>query len=122
MAAEQKSWLTRITERIIHRVPELGLEKNVHLREGFIDTAFTQIIVHANANKYELRWDKDLVECVVRLYNYQGLEGSTERTADGVSDSYDGPDILSPYLSRNVQQYIRPVGYQYSSTRFEYPL
>lgn len=115
------NWLTQITKKVIHRVPDLAFQKNEQLREDLINDAFTQIMIHSQANSYERQWDNLLVNCVVTLYNYLGTEGSVSRTADGISDSYDSSNILSPLLSRNIAPYLRPAGYVYSKTRFDYP-
>ena len=115
------AWLTRITERIYRRIPDLNtVETNLHLND-LIETALRQIVVFANANSYSTEWDYLLVECVIRLYNYEGMEGTIERKANGVNDVYESSDILSPYLSKHIVQYIRPCGYVYNANRFELP-
>lgn len=114
-------WLTRITEKISRRIPELNtVDTNLHLND-LIEEAVYQIVSFANANSYSKEWDYVLVECVIRLYNYEGVEGSISRKANGVEDVYESADILAPYLSKNIVPYIRPSGYSYNPNRFELP-
>ena len=121
MSQAENKWLTKITEKVYRRIPELNtVETNLHLND-LIEEALAQIVRFANANKYSTEWDYVLVECVIRLYNYEGVEGSTQRKANGVEDIYESSDILAPYLSRNIVPYIRPSGYVYSANRFDLP-
>lgn len=113
------NWITKIKEKILRRVPDL--KDNEELLNDLIDDAFTQIILHANANAYDRKWDNILVTCVVTLYNYLGVEGSTHRSANGISDDYESSNILSPILSRNIVSYIKPIGYVFPNTRFDMP-
>ena len=122
MAQSTKTtWLTRITEKITRRIPELNnAETNEHIND-LIDTAVRTIVTFANANSYNTEWDYLVIECVVRLYNYEGLEGSIERKANGITDIYESSDILASFLSKNIVPYIRPSGYNYAITRFDLP-
>lgn len=115
------TWSERINEKVVHRVPELGETDKVSLRQQLIDDAFVQIMDYSNANVYNPKWDNLLVNCVVTLYNYLGTEGSDVRVVDGIRDEYNSANILSPLLSRNLTQIIRPIGYIYSSNRFNMP-
>lgn len=121
MPAKTNDWITRITEEVIHRVPDLGAKDKEHLREGLIRNAFTKIMLHSQANAYDTSWDSILVDCVVTLYNYLGEEGSISRAAGGVSDTYACSNVLATLLASSIPHYIRPTGYVYSKTRFDYP-
>lgn len=121
MSQAENKWLTKITEKVYRRIPELNtVETNLHLND-LIEEALVQIVRFANANKYSTEWDYVLVECVIRLYNYEGVEGSIQRKANGVEDIYESGDILAPYLSKNIVPYIRPSGYVYNANRFDLP-
>lgn len=121
MSQAENKWLTKITEKVYRRIPELNtVETNLHLND-LIEEALAQIVRFANANKYSTEWDYVLVECVIRLYNYEGVEGSIQRKANGVEDIYESGDILAPYLSKNIVPYIRPSGYVYNDNRFDLP-
>ena len=121
MSQAENKWLTKITEIVNRRIPELNtVETNLHLND-LIEEALVQIVRFANANKYSTEWDYVLVECVIRLYNYEGVEGSIERKANGVDDVYESGDILAPYLSKNIVPYIRPSVYVYNDNRFDLP-
>lgn len=115
------TWSEKINERVVHRIPELGQENNVQLRQQLIEDAFSQIMIYTKANSYKREWDYILVNSVVILYNYLGTEGSTTRSVDGIRDEYGTSDILATYLSGNLPQYIRPIGYAYSDSRFDLP-
>ena len=115
------AWKTKIEKKITNRVPELNSNKNKALLDDLIDDALAQIVIYENASSYNTRWDNLLVNCVVTLYNYLGNEGSISRDANGVNDTYSSSSILSELLSRNITPYIKPTGYQYPSTRFDYP-
>ena len=121
MSQAENKWLTKITEKVYRRIPELNtVETNLHLND-LIEEALAQIVRFANANSYSTEWDYVLVECVIRLYNYEGVEGSIQRKANGVEDIYESGDILAPYLSKNIVPYIRPSGYVYNTNRFDLP-
>lgn len=124
MATKPKklTWIERINAKVQRRVPELAHTENQQLLQDLIDDAFTQIILHSNANEYNMAWDNILVNCVVTLYNYLGMEGSISRWASGIRDEYSSSNILSSILSNNIPPYIRPSGYKYKSTRFEQPI
>jgi hypothetical protein len=112
-------WITNIKSKVHTRVPEL--KENQDLCESLIDDAFTQIILHTNATAYRKEWDNILVNCVVILYNYLGVEGSKSRSANGVSDTYDSSVILAPTLASKLPYFIKPVGYVFPETRFNMP-
>ena len=113
------NWKTNITKRIVTRVPEL--KENTELLNELLEEAFVDIMNHSQATSYNKSWDSTLVTCVVTLYNYSGMEGSTNRSANGVSDTYESSDILSPILSRKIPHYIKPSGYTLPDTRFNMP-
>lgn len=121
MAETNNAWLTKITGKITRRIPNLNTSENNERISDLIETALCQIVNYENANSYNTKWDYLLVECVVTLYNYEGVEGSIERRANGVYDVYESANILSPLLARNISPYIRPSGYVYSNNRFDLP-
>ena len=55
-----------------------------------------------------------LVEQVISMLGTEPLTAT-------VKDEYGTSDILATYLSGNLPQYIRPVGYAYNATRFDLP-
>lgn len=112
-------WITNIKNKICTRVVEL--KDKQELLSDLVDDAFHQIMRHSNASAYKREWDNVLVNCVVTLYNYLGVEGSTHRSAGGISDDYESSNILSPILSRNIPTYIKPLGYVFPDTRFDMP-
>lgn len=113
------NWLSKIQKRVISRVPELS--ENQELLNELITEAFEGIMNHSNASSYKQEWDSTLVKCVITLYNYSGVEGSTRRTANGVTDQYESSDIISPILSRNIPHYVKPVGTVLPSSRLKMP-
>lgn len=113
------AWIDDIQTKITARVPELINDSE--LLQELIDESFYQIVNYTQANSYKKEWDNVLVECVVRAYNYSGLEGSTERSSGGVRDVYESSDVISNFISKRLKQYIRPIGYSYQSTRFDQP-
>lgn len=113
------SWKTQIKKKIFLKVPEL--KENNELCETLIEDAFSQIMLHTQAVSYKKDWDNVLVTCVATLFNYLGLEGSIQRSANGISDSYESSNILSSILSRSLPHYIKPVGYVFPNTRFNMP-
>jgi hypothetical protein len=115
------TWLERISIKVQRRVPDLSAEHNQGWLNDLIEDAFTQIVRYAKADKYDTAWDNLLVSCVVALYNYSGMEGSTSRSADGIRDVYESSNILSQLLSRNITPNIKPSGYKFSPTRFDFP-
>ncbi len=115
------TWIKRINAKVQRRVPDLKLESNQQLLQDLIEDAFTQIIIYSRADKYKKEWDNVLVNCVVVLYNYMGTEGSIYRSFDGIRDEYESSNILSPILSRNITQYIKPSGHKYPDNRFDMP-
>lgn len=115
------TWKNKIEKKITSRVPELGESKNTDLLEDLIDDALAQIVIFENASYYTTKWDNLLVNCVVTLYNYMGNEGSISRDANGVVDTYSSSSILSELLARNITPYIKPSGYVFPATRFDYP-
>lgn len=112
-------WKTKIIGKIQRRVPELA--ENDLLLEDLLEEAFYAIINYANVNAYNKEWDNLLITCVATLYNYMGMEGTTERRANGVLDFYETSSILTPILSRNICTCIKPSGYVFSEDRFKYP-
>ena len=115
------AWKDDITDKITRRVPELGERANEDLLDDLLDDAFRSIIIYSNANAYKKEWDGILVRCVAMLYNNIGVEGSVGRNSLSTYDSFDSTDIIASFIQRNIPQYIRPVGYKYSDTRFDYP-
>lgn len=116
------TWIEKITEKIKRRVPLIMEDtQGESLIIDLIDDALTQIVTYANANAYDKKWDNLLVTSVVTLYNYEGMEGSTSRNANGVSDVYNSSYILSELLASGITPYLRPCGYVYSPNRFDYP-
>lgn len=116
------TWYEKIVGKVKRRIPQIDdFENGEFLLEDLIEDALTQIVIFANANAYDKKWDNLLVNCVVTLYNYEGQEGSTSRDANGVNDTYSSSSILSELLSSNISPYIRPCGYGYSSNRFNLP-
>lgn len=114
------TWKQQITAQIERRIPEL--KGNEDLLDDYLNSAYKAIMRHTAANKYSSEWDDVLVNAVVMLYNYSGVEGSVERENGGVQDSYETSVILSPLLSRSdLPQYIRPVGYTFAADRFVLP-
>lgn len=113
------SWIDDITDMVYRRVPEL--EEQEELCEDLISDAFYAIMNYSKANSYEKKWDRTLVRCVAMLYNTIGAEGSTYRSSLDTIDTYDASDILASFIQANVQQYLRPSGYTFSETRFNYP-
>lgn len=112
-------WKTRITEKIQRRIPEL-INNNL-LLEDLLEEAFYAIVDYANVNTYDKKWDTLLVTCVATLYNYMGMEGTTERRTNGTLDFYDTSSILSPILAARISPCIKPSGYAFSADRFNYP-
>jgi hypothetical protein len=112
-------WKTKITAKIQRRVPELV--DNSLLLEDLLEEAFVSIMRYSNASAYNKEWDSLLVTCVVTLYNYMGMEGSTERRANGIVDFYETSSILTPILSRNITPCIKPLGYVFSEDRYKFP-
>ena len=115
------TWLERISLKVQRRVPDLSAEHNQGWLNDLIEDAFTQIVTYAKADKYDTAWDSLLVNCVVALYNYSGMEGSTSRSADGIRDVYESSNILSQLLSRNITPNIKPSGYKFNPNRFNFP-
>lgn len=113
------NWLANIKRKVTLRVVDLN--DNEELLTSLITDAFYQIMLHSNASSYKKEWDNILINCVVTLYNYLGVEGSTHRSAGGISDDYESSNILSPILSRSIPTYIKPVGYSFPDTRFDMP-
>lgn len=121
METKKTTWLTKITEKLNRRIPDLNTaETNEHIND-LIETSVRCIVNFAKANAYSTDWDYLVVECAVRLYNYEGLEGTIERRANGVIDYYESSDVLAPYLSKHIVPCIRPSGYVYATTRFDLP-
>ena len=112
-------WIDTIKSKIEHRNKELA--DNVDLVEDLIEDAFYEIMTYANANKYDKAWDRVLVKLVLEKYNTIGIEGSVSRNSGGTSDTYESSEVTSPTISRNISQFIRPSGYQYSPNRFDMP-
>lgn len=112
-------WKTKITAKIQRRVPEL--QNNNLLLEDLLEEAFCSIVRYANASAYNKEWDSLLVTCVATLYNYMGMEGTTERKANGVLDKYGTSSILTPLLSSNITPCIKPIGYVFGENRFAFP-
>ena len=113
------NWLSTIQKRVTIKIPELNDDQD--LLNELITEAFEGIMNHSQARAYNKDWDSTLVKCVVALYNYSVVEGSTHRSANGVTDDYESSDIIAPLLSRNIPHYIRPVGYVLPSSRFNMP-
>lgn len=112
-------WSDTILKRVYIRVPEL--KESPELAKELIESAFKAIMIHSQATSYKKDWDNTLVNCVVFLYNYLGVEGSTHRSANGITDTYESSHILSTILSRDIPHYIKPSGYSFPSTRFDMP-
>ena len=115
------TWLERISAKVQRRIPDLSIESNQGWLIDLIEDALSQIVSYARATKYDTAWDNLLVNCVVTLYNYSGMEGSQSRYANGVRDTYGSSDILSDLLTRNITPFIRPSGYKYPENRFDFP-
>lgn len=115
------AWKDDITDKIIRRVPELDGTANEDLLDDLIEDAFRSIMNYSKANVYKKEWDSVLVRCVAMLYNNIGMEGSTSRNSLSTYDTFDSTDIIGSFIQANIPQYIRPLGFKYSETRFDYP-
>lgn len=115
------SWIDDITEKVVRRVPALGEEDNEYLCEDLITEAFNAIIDYSQVNAYKKEWDYVLVRCVAALYNNIGTEGLLARSSLDTSDSYASADVIAPIIVSSVKQYIKPVGYKYSESRYTFP-
>lgn len=115
------SWTDDIKEKIVRRVPELGEPANDELCEDLIADAFHEIVKYAHVDAYKKEWDLTLVRCVAALYNNIGTEGLVSRSSLNTADSSTHTDVIAPIIVANVKQYIKPVGYVYSDTRFNFP-
>lgn len=113
------TWLEKIKTKIGNKNKEL--QDNDDLLEDLIEDAFYEIMEHSNANSYNLAWDRVLVQAVLEKYNTIGIEGSISRNSGGVVDTFASTNVSSPTISRNITPFIRPSGYAYSNTRFNYP-
>lgn len=113
------SWIDDINEKVIRKIPQL--ENDEDLCNDLIRDVFNEIIIYSKANTYEKQWDNILVRGVAMLYNNLGTEGLTERTSVSTKDTFDSVDVISNLIQSNIQQKIRPIGYSYSSTRFDFP-
>lgn len=116
------NWEDRVTARI-KRV--LGIEENEtnydNLIKDYINDSFIYIMDYTNAEKFSKSYESTLIECVVTLWRRRGVEGSTSRSAGGVSESYDSSIVVAPIIASHLVQYIRPTNYQYPDTRYDYP-
>ena len=115
------SWNDDITEKIVRRIPALGETDNEDLCQDLIEDAFRSIMIYSKADSYNKEWDSVLVRCVGMLYNNIGMEGSTSRESLSTTDTFDSTDIIASFIVRNIPQYIRPSGYSFSPTRFDFP-
>lgn len=115
------SWIDDIKERIVRRVPELGESANDELCDDLVAEAFNEIVNYAHVDAYRKEWDLTLVRCVAALYNNIGIEGLLSRSSLNTGDSLSHADVIAPIIVANVKQYIKPVGYVYSDTRFNFP-
>ena len=116
------AWEKKILIRIKTR---LGIEtsdtKKDELLRDYIKDSFVEIVRYTHSNSYDLSYDSKLIQCVVFLYNKRGVEGVVSRNANGISDNFDTALEIAPILA-TMPQNIKPVGYKYSSNRFEYPI
>lgn len=116
------TWLEKISAKIKRRIPQIDdFEDGELYLDDLIESALCAIVDYAKADEYETKWDRLLVTCAVMLFRYDGQEGSTSRKANGVEDVYPSTAILSEYLAANIVPYLRPCGYVYSSTRYDFP-
>lgn len=115
------SWIDDITEKVVRRVPDLGEEDNELLCEDLITESFNAIVSYSKANAYKKEWDSVLVRCVAALYNNIGTEGLLARSSLNTGDSFANVDVIAPIIVSSIKQYIKPVGYVYSDTRFNFP-
>lgn len=113
------AWIDDIKSAVIRRIPQLETQSD--LIEDLIDDAFRYIVNYSHDDSYSTQYDKVLVRAVAMLFNNIGVEGSMSRNANGISDSYNSTDVLASFVASNVKQYIRPSGYEFSSTRYTYP-
>lgn len=113
------SWIEDIKSQVYRRIPDL--KDNELLCSDLIDDSFMAIMLYSKANKYNKEWDKILVRCVAMLYNTIGVEGSVYRSSISTIDTYESTDIIAPFIQANIVQSIKPVGYKYPDTRFDYP-
>ena len=116
------TWENEILKRIKLR---LGIAtsdtKNDDLLKEYIRTSFDEIIDHTQSDKYNLKYDSKLIQCVVFLYNKRGIEGVVSRNANGISDDFNIALEIAPILA-TMPINIKPSGYKSSSNRFEYPI
>lgn len=116
------TWLEKIALKVKRRIPQImDLDDGEDLLIDLIDDALREIVNYENANSYNTAHDNTLVTCVVTLFNYEGMEGSKSRTSNGVTDEYDRSYILAEILSSAITPYLRPIGYVYSSNRYDFP-
>lgn len=115
------SWTDDIKEKIGRRIPALVERENDDMCQDLIEDAFRSIMIYSKANQYNKEWDGIVVRCVCMLYNNIGMEGSTSRESLSTTDTFDSTDIIASFIQRNIPQYVRPVGYVFSPTRFNLP-
>ena len=114
-------WIDEIKEKVARRVPELGEDANEFLCEDLIEECFREIVKHSGANSYKREWDYTLVRCVAALYNNIGVEGLLARSSLSTGDTFANVEVIAPIIVANIPQYIKPLDYVYSSTRFNLP-
>ena len=114
------TWLETIKCRVKARNKNIAEDEDMLIE--LITTAFRGIMTYTKSDEYDLNWDDILIDGVIRLYNYSGIEGSIQRTNNGVTDKYESSNVLANFLSTSgLPHYIRPVGTTYSATRFKFP-
>ena len=114
------TWIDNIKEKVKRKVPNLANEND--LLEDLIDDAFHEIIDYANADRYNTAWDRILVECVVIKYNTIGNEGVISRSGNGISDNFGTAVRTSEVIAKSIPQYLKPCGYRFSVSRYNYPV
>lgn len=114
-------WIDTIISKIKKRLDiEQQNSQYDSLLEEYVQGAFNDIIIHTNSNYYDNSYESTLIKCVIVSWRKRGIEGTTSHTMGDITDSYESSDETS-YLISKLPVKIRPVGYQYSSDRFNFP-
>lgn len=114
-------WIEKTTAKIKRRLDIDDSDATCdNLIKDYIDDVLREIVEYTNSNGYNTCYDNTLIRCVVALWRKRGVEGSTSRSAGGISDTYLSDDEISSLIT-SLPQIMRPIGYTYSKTRFDYP-